>query len=45
MNSKMKTNSQVLKTEPKKQIQKQKLSKQLDQEQNHGNGDHMEGYQ
>ena len=41
MNSKM-TNSQLLTTEPKKQ--KQKLSKQLEQEQNHRNGDHMEGY-
>ena len=28
-----------------KQKQKQKLSKQLEQEQNHRNGDHMEGYQ
>ena len=35
MNSKM-TNSQLLTTEPKKQ--KQKLSKQLEQEQNHRNG-------
>ena len=40
MNSKMTTNSQLLTTEPKKQP---KLSKQL--EQNHRNGDHMEGYQ
>ena len=39
MNSNMTTNSQ-LKTELKK-----KLSKQLEQEQNHRNGDHMEGYQ
>ena len=39
MNSKMTTNSQLSTTEPKKQ--KQKLSKQLEQEQNHGNGDHM----
>ena len=39
MNSKMKTNSQ-LSTE-----NKSKLSKQLEQEQNHRNGDHMEGYQ
>ena len=38
MNSKMTTNSQLLITEPKK------LSKQLEQEQNHRNGDHMEGY-
>ena len=41
MNSKMTTNSQLSTTEPKKQ----KLSKQLEQEQNHRNGDHMEGYQ
>ena len=38
----MTTNSQLSATEPKKQ--KQKLSKQLEQEQNHRNGDHMEGY-
>ena len=37
------TNSHLSTTEPKKQ--KQKLSKQLEQEQNHRNGDHMEGYQ
>ena len=43
MNSKMTTNSQLSTTEPKKQ--RQKLSKQLEQEQNHRNGDHMEGYQ
>ena len=43
MNNKMTTNSQLSTTEPKKQ--KQKLSKQLEQEQNHRNGDHMEGYQ
>ena len=42
MNSKM-TSLQLSKTEPEKQ--KQKLSKQLEQEQNHRNGDHMEGYQ
>ena len=41
MNSKMTTNSQLSTTKPKKQ----KLSKQLEQEQNHRNGDHMEGYQ
>ena len=40
MNSKITTNSQLSTTEPKKQ----KLSKQLEQEQNHRNGDHMEGY-
>ena len=43
MNSKMTTNSQLSTTEPLKQ--KQKLSRQLEQEQNHRNGDHMEGYQ
>ena len=43
MNGKMTTNSQVSTTRPKKQ--KQKLSKQVEQEQNHRNGDHMEGYQ
>ena len=37
----MTTNSQLPTTEPKKQ----RLSKQLEQEQNHRNGDHMEGYQ
>ena len=40
MNSKMTTNSQLSTTEPKKN--KNKLSKQLEQEQNHRNGDHME---
>ena len=40
------TNSQLSITEPKKQNKtKNKLSKQLEQEQNHRNGDHMEGYQ
>ena len=39
----MTTNSQLSTTEPKKQ--KQKLSKQLEQEQYHRNRDHMEGYQ
>ena len=43
MNSKMTTNSQLSTTKPKKQ--KQKLSKQLEQEQNHRNGDYKEGYQ
>ena len=43
MNSKKTTNSQLSTTEPKKQ--KLKLSKQLEQEQNHRNADHMEGYQ
>ena len=36
----MTTNSQLPTTEPK-----QKLSKQLEQEQNHRNGDHMGSYQ
>ena len=40
----MTTNSQLSTTEPKKQNQN-KLKKQLEQEQNHRNGDHMEGYQ
>ena len=39
----MTTNSKLSTTEPKKN--KNKLSKQLEQEQNHRNGDHMEGYQ
>ena len=43
LNSKMTTNSQLSTTKPKKQ--KQKLREQLDQEQNHRNGDHMEVYQ
>ena len=45
MNSKMTTNSQLLTTEPKKIKNENKLSKQLEQEQNHRNGDHMESYQ
>ena len=40
MNSKMTINST---TEPKKAPPK--LSKQLEQEQNHRNGDHLEGFQ
>ena len=43
MNSKVTTNSQLSKTETKNIINK--LSKQLEQEQNHRNGDHMGGYQ
>ena len=39
MNVKMATNSQPSASEPKKQ--KQKLSKQLEQEQKYRNGDHM----
>ena len=42
MNSKMTTKSHLSTTEPKKG-QKQTLSKQLEQEQNHRNGDHMKG--
>ena len=41
VNSKMITNSQISTNEPKKQ----KLSKHIEQEPNHRNGDHMEGYQ
>ena len=44
MNSKMTTNSQLSTTEPKKKPQtKNELSKELEQEQNHRNGDHMKG--
>ena len=43
MNRKMTTNSKLSTAEPKKS-QKQ-LSKQVEQEQNHRNGNHMEGYQ
>ena len=41
-NSKITINPQLPTTEPKN---KNKLRKQLEQEQNHRNGDHMEGYQ
>ena len=42
----MTTNSQLSTTEPKNQNKNiNKLSKQPEQEQNHRNGDHMEGYQ
>ena len=44
MNSEMTTNSRLATTEPKNK-NKNELSKQLEQEQNHRNGDHMEGYQ
>ena len=44
MNIKMTTNSQLSTSEPKNK-NKSKLSKQLEQEQNHRNADHMEGYQ
>ena len=43
MNSKMTTNLQLVTTEPKKT--KNKLSKQLEEEHNHRNGDHTDGYQ
>ena len=43
MNNKMTTNSQLSTTEPKKN--KNKVSKQLEQEQNQRNGHHMEGFQ
>ena len=39
----MTTNSKLSTTEPKKK--KNELNKQLEQEQNHRNGGHMEGYQ
>ena len=41
MNIKMATNSQLSTTES----EKNKLSKQTEQEQNHRYGDHLEGYQ
>ena len=41
----MTTNSQLSTTEPKKNKNKNKLSKQLEWEQNYRNGDHREGYQ
>ena len=44
MNTKMIPNSQLLITEPENK-NKSKLSRQLEQEQNHRNGDHMESYQ
>ena len=44
MNSKITTNPQISTIEPKKQRQKQ-TNKQLEQEQNHRNGDDREGYQ
>ena len=44
MNSKMTKNSQLSTTEPKKYKNKNKLSKQPEQEQNHRNRDHVEGY-
>ena len=45
-NSKMTPNPQLSTTKPKKkQPTTNKLSKQLEQDQNHRNEDHMEGYQ
>ena len=44
MNSKMIRNSQLSTNEPKK-INENELSKQVEQKQNHRNGDCMEGYQ
>ena len=45
MNSKMTSNSQLSTTEPKNQNKNiNKLSKQPEQEQNHRNRDHVEGY-
>ena len=41
----MTKSSQLSLTEPQKPKNKNKLSKQLEQEQNHRNGDHMESYQ
>ena len=40
----MTANSQLLATTPKTKT-RAKLGKQLEQEQNHRDGDHMEGYQ
>ena len=45
MNSKMTTNSQLSTTEPKKNKNKNKLRKHLEQKQNHRNEDHLEDYQ
>ena len=47
MNSKMTTNSQLPTNRPKRKDkqQKQKLSKQLEQEQNKRNGHHRERFQ
>ena len=47
MNSKITTNSQLPTNEPKRKEkqQRQKLSKQPEQEQNQRNGHHMKGFQ
>ena len=42
MNRKVTTNSKLSTTEPRN---KNKLSKSLEEEQNHRGGDHMQGYQ
>ena len=44
MNSKMTTNSQLSTNEPKRKYKQQKLSKQLEQEQNLRTGHHTEGF-
>ena len=44
MNSKMTTNSQLSTTKPR-ETKTNELSKKLEHEQIHRNGDHMEGYQ
>ena len=41
----MTTNTQLSTTEPNPPQKKEQISKQLEQEQNHRNGDHMEDYQ
>ena len=41
----MTTNSQLSTNEPKRKEKQQKLSKQLEQEQNQRNGHHTEGFQ
>ena len=45
MKSKMTTNSQPSTNKPQRKEKQQKLSKQLEQEQNQRNGHHMEGLQ
>ena len=45
MKTKMTTNSQLLTTKTKKTKNENELSKQLEQEENRRNGDHMVGYQ
>ena len=43
-NMKVNDNKHLSTTNPKKYKNKNKLSKQLEQEQNHRNGDHTEGH-